>query len=126
VALNALAEHTVLSPEQLKFVEDNGYVLELKNCCNGTLFRSLDPRKQMQLLLSDPYSIPHFFRRLYNILPSLEEEDLVTVAAFFDPLNDNLSSSKLETYNPLVQADFSVSNFIMAVLKLRTGSPCGS
>lgn len=57
------------------------------------MFRSLDIRTQLQLLLADQRGMMQFIKRAEQLLPTLSDHDLVTIAAFFDPRGENMSKN---------------------------------
>ncbi|KAF2070250.1 hypothetical protein CYY_008433 [Polysphondylium violaceum] len=85
-ALNMLIESDILHLDQqnISFLQ-NGYTLELKSHANGMIFDCLPPKIQVKLIIEDLQNIPRYMRRLYHILPLLDEKDLLDIAEIFDP-----------------------------------------
>eukprot|EP01132_Coremiostelium_polycephalum_P004737 gene4737-5913_t len=86
MALNMLLESDILhlDTHNISFLQ-SGYSQELKSHSNGMIFDCLPPNIQVKLIIEDPNNIPRYFRRLYHILPYLDEKELLDIAQTFDP-----------------------------------------
>eukprot|EP01127_Copromyxa_protea_P018804 TRINITY_DN5996_c0_g2_i1.p1 TRINITY_DN5996_c0_g2~~TRINITY_DN5996_c0_g2_i1.p1 ORF type:complete len:1186 (-),score=164.77 TRINITY_DN5996_c0_g2_i1:961-4518(-) len=94
----ARQEGTVLSLTQTEreYVRKNFLSDEIKACAYGTLVNSLDTKEQLKFYLDDPYTVGRHLNDIHQLLPFLDEETLIKLAGYFDPLSETMS--KLFTF----------------------------
>ncbi|GAM25148.1 hypothetical protein SAMD00019534_083230 [Acytostelium subglobosum LB1] len=87
-ALSSLLESNILHLDAQTISFLNGaYSLELKSNSGGMVFDCLSPDIQVKLILEDTQNIPRYLKRLFHLLPLLNEKSLMEIATTFDPMS---------------------------------------